>query len=217
LSSPRQANLLAKYALPVKIIEHPVINTTRKDNYGDTNFVTLIWQGFRHNARGTQRLEETIRGLAETTGTRIKLVYHTNAPASDDGFIQFVPWTVDNAFTILAAADIAISARDETRPWQEEKPSTKIIMYMAAGLPIVCTPTEAERLVIQNGVTGFFAFNQEEWQERLFRLIVDPSLRERVGRAARRHALSNFSVADITKKYLDFFDGLSAQSRPHKV
>jgi glycosyltransferase involved in cell wall biosynthesis len=210
LSSPTQAPALAKYALPLKLIEHPILNTSWKTDYGDSDPVTLVWQGFRHNAGGTEHLEELIRGLGSETGRRIKLVYHTNAAAADDGFVQVVPWTVDNAFSVLTAADIAISARDETRPWQKEKPSTKMIIFMAAGLPIVCAPTAAERLVIQSGVTGYFATSPDEWKQHLSRLILDPRLREKMGRAGRQYAVDNFSVARIARKYVEFFDELRA-------
>jgi hypothetical protein len=34
---------------------------------------------------------------------------------------------------------------------------------MGAGLPVVCTPSEADRGVITHGETGFFARDDREW------------------------------------------------------
>lgn len=214
LSSPDQERRLEKHALPSVLIEHPVINSSYKTSYGETDReLRILWQGFQHNAGGMRRLEQLVKEVSTSTGRRLKVVYHTNALPNDDGFVQCIPWTIENAFQVLTEADIAIAIRDENRPWQEEKPSTKTIMYMAAGLPVVCKPTTADRLVIQHGRTGYFAFSASEWRDYLSRLVVDPELRERVGRGARQHVLKNFSVPEIGEKYLRFLSELR-RSRP---
>lgn len=205
VSSPAQAGALLTVGVPHTLIEHPVINTCYKASYVESNPVVLVWQGFSHNMGGAKRLEALIRDMAGGMPGRLRFVYHTNAEAADDGVVHVIPWSKHNAFSVLAASDIAISVRDDVRPWQAEKPSTKAIAFMAAGLPVVCSPTLAERLVIEHGVTGYLVHNDDEWRECLTRLILDAALREKMGRAARRYAMDNFSVARIAQKYLAFF------------
>jgi hypothetical protein len=213
LSSPDQGRLLDKHGLPSVLIEHPVINSSYKTSYVETDReLRLLWQGFAHNAEGMRRLEPLVREISATTGRQLKVVYHTNAPPSDDGFVQYIPWTIKNAFQTLTEVDIAVCVRDENRSWQEEKPSTKTIMYMAAGLPVVCKPASSDRLVIQHDVTGYFASSPNEWRDYLSRLVLDREVRERLGRAARQHVLKTFSVPQISEKYLRFFSELRTRT-----
>lgn len=209
LSSPKQLAKLARYGLPATLIEHPVINATHKLDYAEPkDCVRLIWQGFQHNMGGVRMLEPLVHQASMRTGKRLKLIYHTNLPASDNGEVQQLPWTPANAFASLVAADIALTARDGTRPWQAEKPSTKVIMYMGAGLPLICDPTPADKLVVHHGQTGFFACRESEWIEHLCELATSGALREQVGSAAYDWAAKNYSVEMITKKYMSMFSEL---------
>jgi glycosyltransferase involved in cell wall biosynthesis len=79
---------------------------------------------------------------------------------------------------------------------------------MGAGLPVVCTPSEADRRVITHGETGFFAYDDGEWHACLAALVTDPSLRKRVGTAARQHVLDGYGVERIVADYLRLFDRL---------
>jgi len=64
------------------------------------------------------------------------------------------------------------------------------------------------RRVITHGETGFFAYDDREWHACLADLVTDPSLRERVGTAARQHVLERYSVERIVAEYLQLFDRL---------
>ena len=98
-------------------------------------------------------------------------------------------------------------------PFQQRKSTAKVVSYMAAGLPVVCTPSEADRRVITHGKTGFFATGDREWHACLRALVTDAALRERIGRAARQHALERYGADRIATDYLRLFDRLLAPSR----
>lgn len=218
ISSPLQLSRLAVNNVPTCLIEHPVISDIQKTDYSTKdNQIRIIWQGFQFNRGGIANLEAVVERASRISGKAMKLVYHTNMPASDDGRVQYLPWTPDNAFSALTTADIAVAARDNDRTFQAEKPSTKVIMYMGVGLPLICSPTAADELVIENRKTGFLAQEEDEWIEHLSNLALDADLREKIGRAAYQEACRSYSVASITKKYLSFIesihDGLFAHSR----
>ena len=80
---------------------------------------------------------------------------------------------------------------------------------MAAGLPVICTPSESDRLVINHGVTGYFAYNDEEWYKYLKKLIEDPELREKMGKSGMGFATQNYGVEKIAQKYYELFDELT--------
>ena len=86
-----------------------------------------------------------------------------------------------------------------------EDPEAKVQTYMASGLPVVCTPSAADRMCIKHGKTGFFAHGEEEWYSVLAHLVEDGTLRERVGRAARESVLKHASIDAVGEAYCRFF------------
>ena len=109
---------------------------------------------------------------------------------------------------MLISSDIAVVIKPIEDKYQQRKPSTKINTYRLAGLPVVCTPSEADKMVIEHGKTGFFAYTDDDWYEYLKKLIENAALRKEIGRAGRQYVIENFSIDRISRKYMDFFDKL---------
>jgi glycosyltransferase involved in cell wall biosynthesis len=65
---------------------------------------------------------------------------------------------------------------------------------MAMGVPPVCSAIGANCEVIEHGKNGFLATTPEEWVRCLEFLIDDPSLRERLGRQARKTVEEKYSM-----------------------
>jgi glycosyltransferase involved in cell wall biosynthesis len=66
---------------------------------------------------------------------------------------------------------------------------------MSLGLPVVATPIGSNLEIIEDGVNGFLADSDEEWEDRLRTLIDNPELRRRMGDAARRTAEDRFGLS----------------------
>jgi glycosyltransferase involved in cell wall biosynthesis len=83
---------------------------------------------------------------------------------------------------------------------------------LASGLPIVTTPTSADRCVLEHGETGFIAENEEQWRTALHTLAFDPTIRERIGRAARASVAEPFSPQALAREHLRLFDRVMTPS-----
>ncbi len=68
-------------------------------------------------------------------------------------------------------------------PWNR-KLLTKLMEYMAAGIPTVASPVGENRFAIEDGKNGFLASDEGEWVEKLGRLVADRDLRRRLGEEA---------------------------------
>jgi len=66
---------------------------------------------------------------------------------------------------------------------------------MGLGIPTVLAPIGANLEIVEHGRNGFFADTEEEWLDALTRLIQDPALRERIGKAGRATVEERYSVA----------------------
>ena len=187
------------------LIEHPVLNKKKKGPVSsNTREIRIIWQGYIENYARMRILHPLIRDLANELHTSIKMIYHTNTLPRREGFIKYKTWTVRNWEDTLIKSDIAV----EDDPLLQRKPSTKVLTYMAAGLPVVCTPSRADRMVLEHGRTGYFAYTENEWRKFLKKLIQAPTLRSSMGESAREYAVKTFSIEAMKEKYVDLFNVL---------
>jgi glycosyltransferase involved in cell wall biosynthesis len=208
LASPLQRRDFEDLGIPQVEIARPLLNRRHRTTYAHGSPIRVVWQGYPANLAPMQRLHPIIRRLREETGLDIRLVYDTSPPARDEGPIQYTEWKIHRWERVLVASDVGVVIKPLDDPFQQRKPPTKVVSYMAAGLPVVCTPSEADRRVIVHGETGFFAYEDREWHACLGALVTDPSLRERVGTAARQHVLEGYGMERIVADYLQLFDRL---------
>lgn len=77
---------------------------------------------------------------------------------------------------------------------------TKVLEAMAAGLPVVTTPTVNSGLGASDGQQILLGETPAELAAQIVRLLQNQSLREGVGQAARRYVQNQFSGHHITKR-----------------
>ncbi|MBN1901236.1 glycosyltransferase [Candidatus Sumerlaeota bacterium] len=101
---------------------------------------------------------------------------------------------------IIPAFDILLLAS------HEEGFSNVLLEGMACGKPIVATDVGGNAESVKNGETGFIVppKNPQKMAEALKKLIADPSLREKFGRAGRTRVEQKFSLNSLIQ-YMDAF------------
>ncbi|PYR48580.1 MAG: group 1 glycosyl transferase, partial [Acidobacteria bacterium] len=70
----------------------------------------------------------------------------------------------------------------------------KAIEFMACGVPVVAAAVGVNRDIIEDGVNGFLASTEDEWVEKLGRLLASRELRRRFGEAGRRTIEARYSL-----------------------
>jgi glycosyltransferase involved in cell wall biosynthesis len=108
--------------------------------------------------------------------------------------------TRDRALELTAGLDIYV----QTSRW--EGMPIALIEAQVAGIPAVVTDVVGNRDVVQHGVTGFVASNMEDMAKYIAMLRDDPSLRARMGAAARASASKRFSMDAIFRQWLSMYE-----------
>lgn len=86
----------------------------------------------------------------------------------------------------------------------------------ASGLPVLATPVNGIRELVQDGANGFLISRQpRSIADRLNQLAADPQLRARLGRAARRAAL-DYSWERMVARHDELFSALPSSSRARR-
>ncbi|HZK67402.1 MAG TPA: glycosyltransferase family 4 protein [Chloroflexota bacterium] len=114
---------------------------------------------------------------------------------------------------LLAASDIfALPSLSEGLP-------LSLLEAMSAGKPVVVTPVGGIPEVVQSGRNGFLvpARNETRLADALVRLLVDPHLREEMGRSARERVVESYSVERMVREYDAVYRGLVGPSGGEKA
>jgi glycosyltransferase involved in cell wall biosynthesis len=76
---------------------------------------------------------------------------------------------------------------------------------MALGIPTVCSPVGVNTDIIQDDQNGFIAGTEDEWVEKLSRLLRSHELRRRLGHAGRMTVEQKYSAITQTPRVYEIF------------
>lgn len=131
------------------------------------------------------------RGLnGEEVVLRIKL-----AEEGLTEYVKFAGWVpMEELPAYFQAVDVAIYPYDNTLI-NRTKCSVKLIDLLAAGLPVVADAVGQNCDYIQNEETGILVAPEDDKAlgDALLRLLYNPELRHKIGRAAKWHIEKNFN------------------------
>ena len=145
-----------------------------------TDGVVLYWTGVSLNQKQNEPILPVLKRMHEHYGARI--LYDTDQVGEHD-WIEYRMFDNKSWSKDILDADIAFRWRDNSN-LQKFKDPNKVQGYMAAALPVVIHPTASERMIVEDGKTGFFANSVPEFENTLVRLIQNPQLRHDVGMSA---------------------------------
>jgi N-acetyl-alpha-D-glucosaminyl L-malate synthase BshA len=91
----------------------------------------------------------------------------------------------------------------------ESAPLT-LLEGMSSGLPVIATSVGGIPEIIQDGVNGFLVppKNPEAIADRILQLNAEPTLRTRLGKAARETVLQRYTADKVVDQYLKIYENL---------
>lgn len=112
----------------------------------------------------------------------------------------------DKEFEIDDLMDIDIGLMPlPNNEWSLGKCGLKALQYMALGIPAVVSKIGANNDIVGHHVDGFHCKNNEEWYLHIEKLIVNPKLRLKMGKAGRQKVIQHYSVVANTPAFLSLF------------
>ncbi|RQW05866.1 glycosyltransferase [candidate division KSB1 bacterium] len=118
-------------------------------------------------------------------------------------------WHKESEVDDLLSFDIGIMPLPDN-PWTRGKAGYKLIQYMAAGVPAVASAVGVNVEIIQDGISGYLASDEEEWLSKLGHLLADSSLRQRFAEQGWHIVEQRYSTAgnlDAWVQAVSKFDG----------
>lgn len=147
--------------------------------------IVIGWVGSQSTLNHLEILKDVFDALSKKYKIRLKLIgvgtEKSPIPRKGDLEIVTVPYYNEEEMISYAFSfDIGIGPLKEMKSVRG-KTGLKVLVYMAAGVPVICSPTWENLEVVTNGVNGFFATTPGEWFDKLSLLIENRSLREQMG------------------------------------
>jgi glycosyltransferase involved in cell wall biosynthesis len=151
------------------------------------------WSGSYSTVHHLNTVRRVLMRLAEKERFRVRII-GTESYQIDGVEVEAMPWRPDTEIADLSAIDIGIMPLPDDE-WARGKCGLKALQYMALGIPTVCSPVGVNTKIIQDDENGLLATTEDQWIEKLTRLLHSPSLRERLRRAGRATVEAEYSMS----------------------
>jgi glycosyltransferase involved in cell wall biosynthesis len=176
-----------------------------KNDYSIKSNLKIGWIG----SPSTAKFIENIRGVLYKLSKEIKfeLILIGGKIELDGINTKYIEWSEENEVSELPGFDIGISPLPDNE-WTRGKCGVKLLQYMTVGLPTVSSPVGVHKDIIQNGVNGFLAHDNNEWYEIIKKLINDQDLRERIGKQARNTIENKYNLEKASNELANLIKGL---------
>jgi glycosyltransferase involved in cell wall biosynthesis len=170
----------------------------------DPDPVTIGWSGSFSTIQHLDTLRSVLGDLANSESFRLRVI---GTPQYDIGGVEVEAfnWRSETEVADLSAIDIGIMPLPDDN-WSKGKCGLKALQYMALGIPTICSPVGVNSTIINDGVNGYLAAGGDEWVEKLRRLIHDPALRKKIGRAGRKTVEERYSAKVVAPVVAKIFE-----------
>ena len=108
--------------------------------------------------------------------------------------VRFERWQAEKEIEHLHQMDVGIMPLPADREWMRYKAATKLVQYLAVGIPAVASPIGVNADILQGDRVGFAAESSAQWFESLHVLLGDVHLRRRLGSQGRELIRQQFSI-----------------------
>jgi glycosyltransferase involved in cell wall biosynthesis len=187
----------ARNAGAKKVVNHPTVIDI--DRYSvkktENNKVVIGWIGSPSTLKYVKNIKLSLLNLIKKYDVELFIV-GANEDIGIGSNVKYIEWKEKTEVENILKFDIGIMPLENTS-WELGKCSYKLIQYMGCGIPIVASSIGMNKQVVKSGINGYLVENDLEWESCLEKLIVDVSLRKKMGLYGRNLVMEKYSLQKI--------------------
>jgi glycosyltransferase involved in cell wall biosynthesis len=166
--------------------------------------VTIGWTGSHSTLKYLRKIENVLARIEKKFPfVRIMVIADREPPLNLTSLI-FCRWNIESEIQDLLQFDIGIMPLPDDE-WANGKCGFKALQYMAMEIPALASPVGVNKAIIDQDVSGLLASSPQEWEHQLTRLIVQPKLRNEIGKRGREKIIGHYSVLSNEETFLSLF------------
>src|SRR5215208_7121234 len=169
------------------------------------------WTGSYSTVQHLDTLRGALKRLAERESFRLRVI-GTPAYECPPVDVEAMPWRAETELEDLSEIDIGMMPLPDDR-WSKGKCGLKALQFMAIGIPTICSPVGVNTDIIQDDQNGFVAATEDEWVEKLSRLLRSAELRQRLGQAGRATVEQKYSAITQAPRVYEIFESVLREAK----
>ena len=200
---------LAEYAKQVNDNVTVIPTTIDTEKYrvpprrGKTGPPVIGWTGSHSTVQHLDTLRGALMKLAEKESFRLRVI-GTPTYECPPVAVEAMPWRADTELEDLTEIDIGVMPLPDDA-WSKGKCGLKALQFMALGIPTICSPVGVNTDIIHDDQNGFIAGTEDEWVDKLTRLLRSAELRQRLGDAGRVTVEEKYSAITQAPRVYETF------------
>lgn len=153
-----------------------------------------------------QRIQGILRRFCEKHNARV-IVIGAGKGVLDIPTAIYLPWDENSEIAELSKIDVGLMPLSDT-PFERGKCAYKLIQYMGCWKPVIASPIGENRIVVENGRSGFLAATEAEWSDALEVLYKDRILCRTMGERGRQIVEERYTTKVVAPRLRDIFEGV---------
>jgi glycosyltransferase involved in cell wall biosynthesis len=171
----------------------PAVKAVQPDTAVPARELVVGWIGSPTTALYIRGLASVLRRVRERHPFVLR-VSGTGDPLTIPGVeVDNRTWSLQGEVELFNTCDVGVYPLVDDE-WSKGKCGFKAIQFMACGVPVVAAAVGVNRTIVRDGTNGFLASTEDEWVEKLSRLLSDAALRRRLAVAGRRTVEEGYSL-----------------------
>ncbi len=208
-------NYLAKYAEQYANNVKIVPTTLDTDNidlktHKPVDRICIGWTGSYTTLKHFDLAVPFLKRILEKYPGKVKIKLISNHNYVKEIDLEFCSWSKEKEIEDISEFDIGIMPLPDD-DWARGKCGFKGLQYMALGIPAIMSPVGVNTEIIQDGENGLLAGSDDEWVEKISKLIESPELRKEIGLKGRQTVEERYSFNAWKDKYVSLFEELISE------
>ena len=211
------ANYAQKYNSSVTIVPSSVDTDCYSPRTNPQSNRPLIvgWMGSFTSQTHLEAFAPMLRDLVSRSNVVLRIV-SDRQPEIPGVTFEWRRWSKETEVDQLADFDIGIMPMPDDQ-WARGKCAMKALLYMAMGVPVICSAVGTNREVIRHGENGLLAESTQDWLDQLDFLSTNPNERRRLGAAGRVTVEMTYSARKCAAKFGGVIEQAVASERTAEV
>lgn len=160
--------------------------------------IRLVWIGSKSTLAYLAQIKPALKEIGRRFDNVALRIICDDFFDLDNFKVEKCLWTLENQASDLVQCDIGLAPLPDNR-FTRGKCGFKILQYQAARLPVVASPVGVNADFITDGRTGYLASDNNQWVDKISKLIENKTLRKQMADAGMAHVEKFDSRATGTK------------------